>query len=324
MSKKQENKGRIVIYQNKTGEKAVDVRLEKETIWLDARQIALIFGVNRPAIVKHVNNIYKTGELKKGSTCSILEQLAQDGKKRKINMYNLDVIISVGYRVNSKKATQFRIWATDILKGYVTKGYTINKKIVVKNYDEFTKTVEDIQKLLPIDKNLDNAGILELVKIFADTWLSLDAYDKDELEIKKVTKRKVKLTANELKSAIFNLKVELMNKKEATKIFAQERQAGSLEGIVGSVMQGFDGKDVYPSLEEKAANLLYLVVKNHPFVDGNKRSGAYSFVWFLRRVRLLNERLITPAALTVITLLIAESKPGDKDKMIKLVMRILK
>lgn len=187
--------GEIIIYKDKHGKKAVDVRLENETIWLNARQMAFIFGVNRPAIVKHINNIYKDNELDKDSTCSILEQVASDGKRRKINTYNLDMIISVGYRVNSKKATQFRVWATSILKEYLVSGYVVNKELIAKNFDKFNKTVEDIKSLLPADKNFDNKAILELVKTFADTWLSLDAYDKDKLEVKKVTKKKVQLTA---------------------------------------------------------------------------------------------------------------------------------
>jgi prophage maintenance system killer protein len=166
--------------------------------------------------------------------------------------------------------------------------------------------------------------VVELVKTFADTWLSLDAYDRDELKIGKISKRKVKLTAAELYEAIEIFKGELLKKKEATAIFAQERQAGSIESIVGNVMQGFGGNDLYPGLEEKAAQLLYFIVKNHPFVDGNKRSGAYSFVWFLKRTKLLKRSQLTPATLTAITLLIAESKPKDKDKMTALVVRMIK
>ena len=315
--------GKIIIYKDKTGKKAVDVRLEKDSVWLNSHQIAKIFNIDRTGIVRHIFNIYKTNELDKNSTCAKIAQVAQDGKIRKMDYYNLDMIISVGYRVNSKKATKFRIWATSILKEYLTSGYIVNKKAIAENYDKFIKTVEDIKKLLPADKNLDNKSILELVKTFADTWLSLDAYDKDELKLGKVSKRKVKLTADELAEAVSLFKVELMKKKEATEIFAQERQHGSLEGIVGNIMQGFGGKDLYPGLEEKAAQLLYFMVKNHPFVDGNKRSGAYSFIWFLRRTKLLNPTQLTPATLTAITLLIAESKPRDKDRMTALVVRMI-
>jgi prophage maintenance system killer protein len=317
-------KGQIIIYNDKRGNKAVDVRLENETIWLNSHQIAEIFGVDRTGIVRHIANIYKTNELGKNSTCAKIAQVAKDDKIREIDYYNLDMIISVGYRVNSKKATQFRIWATSILKEYMASGFVVNKKAIADNYEKFIKTVEDIKSLLPAGKNLDNKNILELVKAFADTWLSLDAYDRDELKIGRVTKRKIKLTAKELAQAIAGFKAELIKKNEATDIFAAERQADSLSGIIGNVMQGFGGKDLYPGLEEKAAHLLYFIVKNHPFIDGNKRSGAYAFVWFLRRVRLLNTAKINPTALTVITLLIAESDPKEKEKMTALVVRLIK
>ena len=328
MDKKQiKNKGEIIIYQDKSGKDSVDIRLEKETVWANLNQIAQLFDRDKSVISRHISNIFEEKELNVKQTVAKNTTVQIEGKKsvkREIDYYNLDMIISIGYRVNSKKATQFRIWASSILKDYMVRGYSVNKKAIVKNYDKFIKTVEDIKQLLSASKNLDNAGILELVKTFADTWLSLDAYDRDELVIKKVTKRKVKLTAEELSEAISGFKVELIKKEEATDLFARERKLESLVGIVGSVMQSFGGQDMYPSLEEKAAHLLYFIVKNHPFVDGNKRSGAYSFVWFLRRVKLLNTNSLSSTALTAITLLIAESKPKDKDKMVKLVVRMLK
>jgi len=165
----EKNKGEIIIYQDKAGKKVVDVRLEKETIWLNQAQIALLFGTKRPAITKHLHNVFKEGELIKNSVSSILEHTASDGKTYKTQFYNLDAIISVGYRINSKQATKFRIWATSALKEYLTIGYVVNKKTIAQNYDKFLKTVDDIKSLLPADKNLDNKSILELVKTFADT-----------------------------------------------------------------------------------------------------------------------------------------------------------
>jgi len=323
----EKNKGEIIIYQNKSGKKAVDVRLEKETIWASLNQIASIFDRDKTVVSRHINKIFKEKELDPKRTVAKNATVQMEGNraiKREIEYYNLDMIISVGYRVNSKQATKFRIWATSVLKEYLTVGCVINKKIIAQNYDKFIKTVEDIKSLLPADKNLDNRSILELVKTFADTWLSLEAYDKDELEIKKITKRKVSLAAEELEQAIKDFKAVLIKKKQATDLFARSRQKSGLEGIVGNVMQSFGGKDLYPGLEDKAAHLLYFIVKNHPFVDGNKRSGAYAFIWFLRRVRLLNTLRLTPSALTAITLLIAESKPKDKDRMVKLVVRMIK
>src|SRR3989344_1080559 len=201
-----------------------------------------------------------------------------------VAMYSLDVILSVGYRTNSIIAIEFRKGATKTLRERITKGYTINKKQIAKNYDAFMKSVGDIQALLPEHVALDPKTVLELIKEFASTWVSLDAYDKETLTPIGTTKKEITLSGIELTEAIANLKVELGKKGEATEIFAQERDKGNIEGIVGNVMQSFDGKPLYKTVEEKAAHLLYFMVKNHPFIDGNKRSGAFAFVWFLRKV----------------------------------------
>lgn len=317
-------KNNVVIYQAKSGAIELKGDFEMETVWATQAQIAEVFGVQRPAITKHLNNIFKTGELKENSVCSILELTAGDGKKYKTNLYNLDAIISVGYRINSKHATDFRIWATRTLKEHITKGYTINKKQIAKNYDAFMKSVGDIQALLPEHVALDPKSVLELIKEFASTWMSLDAYDKETLTPIGSTKKSIKLSGIELTEAIMNLRDELIKKDEATDIFAQERSTGSIGGIVGNVMQSFGGKDVYGTLEEKAAHLLYFMVKNHPFVDGNKRSGAFAFIWFLRKTRIKTMRNITPSALTALTLLVAESNPTRKDQMVALITQLLK
>ncbi len=185
------------------------------------------------------------------------------------------------------------------------------------------KAVADVQALLPEHVALDPKQVLELIKEFAGTWVSLDAYDKDALTPVGTTKRAVKLTAEELTTAVADLRTTLMGTGEATGLFAQERQRGNVEGIVGNVMQAFDGKPLYKTAEEKAAHLLYFLVKNHPFVDGNKRAGAFSFVWFLRKARVKGARNINPPALTALTLLIAESKPEKKEQMTALVTRLL-
>lgn len=234
------------------------------------------------------------------------------------------MILSVGYRVNSKTATLFRQWATKTLREHITKGYTINRKQIARNYDAFMKSVSDIQSLLPEHIALDPKTILELIKEFSSTWVSLDAYDKESLNSIGVTKKSIKLSGLELVEAISNLRNELLKKGEAGEIFAQERTKGSIEGIVGNVMQSFGGKPVYKTLEEKAAHLLYFMVKNHLFVDGNKRSGAFAFIWFLRKAKLKSMRNINPNALTALTLLIAESNPSKKDLMVGLVTQMLK
>ncbi len=324
--KLQVNNG-AVIYQAKNG--AIELRgdFERETVWATLDQIAFVFGRDKSVISRHLKNIYKEKELEEKATVAKNATVQMEGNrkiKRIIEYYNLDAIISVGYRVNSKTATEFRKWATKTLREHITKGYTINKKQISKNYEAFMKSVADIQLLLPEHVILDPKSILELIKEFASTWVSLDAYDKEKLTVIGTTKKAIKLSGLELTGAIANFRTQLISLGEATDIFAQERSRGSIEGIVGNVMQAFGGKDVYKTLEEKAAHLLYFMVKNHPFVDGNKRSGAFAFVWFLRKTRVKTMRNIGPNALTALTLLIAESKPDKKEQMVALVTQMLK
>lgn len=315
-----------IVYQTKSGALELRGDATNETVWASQAQMAQMFGVNSPAITKHIKNIYQEQELSEPATCSILEQVQKEGKreiKRSVNYYNLDVIISVGYRINSVVGTNFRIWATKTLKQHITSGYTINRTRIAKNYDEFMAAVTKVQALLPADNALDAKSALDLVRLFADTWFSLDAYDKESLAPTKVNKKKVKLTAAELGTSIQILKAELIKKGEATDNFAQERNRDALEGIIGNVMQSFGGQELYPSVQTKAAHLLYFIIKNHPFVDGNKRTGAYAFVWFLQKTRVLNTNRLTPTALTALTILIAESNPVDKEKIATLVATLV-
>jgi prophage maintenance system killer protein len=315
---------KTVIYQTKSGALELREDLKTETVWATQAQIAEVFQVERSVITKHIRNIIKDGELEAKAVCAKFAHTADDGKTYEVQFYNLDVILSVGYRTNSGKAIEFRQWATKTLREHITKGYTINRKQVSKHYDSFMKTVESVQALLPEHVDLDPKAVLELIKEFAGTWVSLDAYDKEALELKGVTKKKVSLVGADLLSAIFELKLELIKKGEASELFASERREGNIEGIVGNVMQSFGGKAVYPTAEAKAAHLLYFMVKNHPFSDGNKRSGAFAFMWFLRKVGVKGSRNINPAALTAITLLIAESDPKKKDQMVALVTQMLR
>jgi death-on-curing family protein len=317
-------KNKLIIYQAKNG--AIELRgdFSRETIWATQAQIAEVFGVNVRTISEHFVNIFKSEELNKNSVIRNFRNTASDGKNYSTQFYNLDAIISIGYRVNSKTATSFRQWATKTLREHITKGYTLNKKVILKNYDQFLKNVSDIQTLLPTHTVLDPKTILDLVKEYSTTWMKLDAYDKELLTKVGTTKKKIKFFGSELLQAIFELKNELIKKSEATDIFATERERGSIEGIVGNVMQSFGGKDVYETLEEKSAHLLYFMVKNHPFIDGNKRSGAFSFIWFLRKNGVKGVRNINPVGLTAITLLIAESDPKHKDKMVALVVELLR
>lgn len=321
------NINKAVIYQAKNG--AIELRgdIRQETIWATRMQMSEIFGVNTQAISKHINNIYREEELKRGATSSKMELVQNESGRvvrRDVDIYNLEVLIATGYRISSVTGTHFRQWATKTLKEHIIKGYTIDRKRVAKNYEAFLKTVNDIQDILPSVVAVDNKSVLDLVKEYANTWMSLDAYDKEELDTFKKTKKVVKLTGKELTDAIQGLKTELMKKKEATDIFAQERNIKSIEGIVGNVMQSIAGRDVYESVEEKAAHLLYFMTKNHPFVDGNKRSGAFSFVWFLSKTKSKALKNINSNVLTTLTLLIAESNPRKKEQTVALITQMLK
>jgi len=320
-------KKEVIIYQAKNG--AVEVRLDKkqETVMLTQQQVGRLFDVQKAAISKHIKNIFDTEELDKNSTVSILETVQSEGKrkiKRKIEYYNLDLVLSIGYRVNSANATKFRQWTTKTLRQHILKGYTIDRKRVAKNYAEFLQAVEFAKKLLPAAEPAIARDALELAKMFADTWLSLDAYDKFALPQSGATKKQVRLTANDLAQAIAELKQTILAKNEAAGLFAHERQKDALAGIVGNVFQSAFGCDAYQTLEEKAAHLLYFIVKDHPFADGNKRSGAFAFVWFLNKTKLLRKDRMTPQALTALTLLVAESQPKDKEKMVGLILQLLK
>lgn len=322
-------KGEIVIYKSSKGPE-IEVRLEKDTVWLDAHLIAKLFGVNRPAIVKHISNIYKSGELSKKSTCSILEQVAKDGKVRKMNLYNLDVIISVGYRVNSKKATQFRIWATKTLKEHLIKGYTFNEKRLLKATNQLNQLRNAILFLQEKSKHHLLHGqeqeILTLLANYSKTIKILDQYDRNKLVLIKKTKGKYILKYHEAKQIINKVKKDLIDKRQATEIFGQEVE-NKFKAVLGNIYQTFNKKELYSSLEEKAAHLLYLIIKDHPFIDGNKRIASFLFVYFLDKNNYLyregGEKKINDNALVSLSLLIAISDPKDKDILIKITTNLL-
>lgn len=318
----------FLLYTSPDGEIKVEAFLRNETIWLTQKRMAELFCVGISAVSKHLQNIFESGELDEKAVVSILEIPTPHGaikdktQQHKTKFYNLDTVLSVGYRVNSRQATQFRIWATKVLKQYLLDGYTINKKRIGQNYEKFMQAVADVKALLPTGNKVKTEDVLDLISAFAGTWFSLEAYDKDAFPKIDASKKKVSLTAEDLLRTLSELKKDLIAKKQATEIFGQERSKKAIEGIIGNIFQSVFGKDVYPSIEEKAAQLLYFMVKNHPFVDGNKRSGAFAFIWFLCKAGLLRASL-TPEALTALTLLIAESSPKDKDKMIGLVLLLL-
>ena len=326
MDNHKDKKIEVLIYQSKTGKIEFRGDLRKDTIWGSLNQIAELFGRDKSVISRHIKNIFKSNELQTSSTVAKIATVQKEGKReigREIEYFNLDVILSVGYRVDSKQATQFRIWATKTLKQHLLEGYTVNKKQLAKNYQKFQKTLKDMQALLPENKFIPAKDALELISIFADTWFSLEAYDSERFPKKGWTKKQVSFTAGELNKALNELKQELVSKKQATDLFGQEKSKDAVAGIVGNIFQSFGGQDLYPTIEDKSAHLLYFMVKNHPFTDGNKRSGAFAFVWFLRKASWLPSSL-TPEALTALTLLVAESNPKDKDRMIGLILLLLK
>ena len=326
---KEIKKGEIIIYKSKEGPR-LDVRLEKETVWLTQKQIAMLFGTRRPAITKHLKNIFKERELKENSVCSKMEHTATDGKKYKTAFYNLDAVLSIGYRVNSRRATQFRIWATNTLKNYLVKGYTVNQKRLLQksqNLDELQKTISFLREK---SKNELLAGqeqeILSLLESYSKSLSILEQYDKNKLKSPKGKKAGFVLQYKTAQDVIGNIKKDLARKKEASDLFGRET-GHELESIIKNLYQTFGSRELYKTLEEKAAHLLYLIIKDHPFVDGNKRVASFLFIYFLDRNRYLlkksGERKINDNALVALALLVATSQPKEKDVIIKIVMNLL-
>ncbi|MBU1119966.1 virulence protein RhuM/Fic/DOC family protein [Patescibacteria group bacterium] len=322
------SKTTIVIYKYNNQDITLKADIQKETIWANLQEIADLFSTDRSGISRHIKNIFETNELNKVATVANFATVQKEGGRkirRNIEYYDLDVIISVGYRVNSLKATVFRQWSNSVLKQYILNGYAINRELIKKNYELFNNAVNDIKAILPQDTTMvDSSGVLEIIKTFAYTWLSLEAYDRSILPNKGNTLLKLNITAEELAKDISTLKQKLVAEKSASNLFAMETHPESIQGIVRSIYQSFENIEMYGSIEEKSANLLYLIIKNHPFVDGNKRVGAFSFLWYLQKAKILNTLRISPEVLTTLTILIAESKTRDKEKMIGIVLQLLK
>jgi len=324
----------IIIYED--GNVELNATVEDESIWLNQKQIAELFDVQRPAITKHLSNIFKSGELYEKVVCSILEHTTQHGaikdkkQTKKIKFYNLDMIISVGYRVNSKKATKFRIWATSVLKEYIIKGYTLNeKRLQEQKFQELEQTIALIKQGIE-NKELNTQeakGFVEIVSNYAKSWALLQGYDEQSLqEVAQTKEQKFILDYDEAEEAIAELKKTLIAKGEATELFGKEK-AGEFKGNLLNIYQSFGGEELLPSVEQKAANLLYYIIKGHPFNDGNKRIGAYLFVLFLHKNGILykinGEPKINDNALASLALLVATSAPEQKDIIIRLVMNML-
>lgn len=318
----------LILYQNEHGNVMLDVRLENETVWLSQAQMSVLFGKGRSTITEHIQNIFKEGELDEKLVCRDFRHTTQHGSIKgktqsvSVKYYNLDVIISVGYRVKSLQGTQFRIWATKRLRDHIVQWFTINPDRIKHNYQAFLKAIDDMKALINNNTDIKADDILDLIKSFGQTWFSLDHFDRCTFP-QPSNQQEISLTATELMHDIHKLKQTLMQQWQASDLFAQEKMPGNLEWIVWNVFQSVFGVDAYPSIEEKAAHLLYFIVKNHPFDDGNKRSGAFAFIRFLQKVWFDFAAIINPQTLATLTILIAQSDPKEKEKMIWLVLLLL-
>ena len=322
----------IEIYQAQDGTTQVEVRFENDTVWLSQAQMAMLFGKDIRTINEHITNIFDDEELEKEPTIRKFRIVRQEGKRqvnREIEHYDLDMIISVGYRVKSKQGISFRRWATARLKEYLTQGYTINQKRLQQNAHELEQALALIQKTANSSElTLESGrGLVDIVSRYTHTFLWLQQYDEGLLTEPQTQQGGTLPTYAEACSALAELKLQLMAKGEASDLFGRERDNG-LSAILGNLDQSVFGEPAYPSIEAKAAHLLYFVVKNHPFSDGNKRSGAFLFVDFLHRNgRLLDHNgypVINDTGLTALTLLVAESDPKQKETLIRLIMHMLK
>lgn len=318
-----ETNEKIVIYQTNDGETSIDVRLEGETVWLSANQMAALFDRDEKTIRKHINNVFSEGELSKENNTHFLRV---DNVKQSVAFYTLDVIISVGYRVKSHRGTQFRIWANKVLKNYLVKGYAINDKITQKKYKELSQLVHILGRTINSQPELSNSENLDLVNVVTDYTYALDTldrYDYQELKIERTTsENKFYATYENAMETIHNLR----KKFGGSWLFGNEKD-DSFKSSIGQIYQTFDGIDLYPSVEEKAAMLLYLVTKNHSFSDGNKRIAATLFLWFMQNNNILynsdGSKRISNGALVALTLMIAESRPEEKDVMVKVVVNLI-
>jgi prophage maintenance system killer protein len=326
---KEELRSEIVIYRTKDGRTALDVNLSGETLWLNQGQISILFDRDRSVITKHLSNIFKSGELDKKSN---VQKMHIAGSDKPIVYYKLDVIISLGYRVNSKRGTQFRIWATQVLKDHILKGYSLNEKRLKEQNARLLglqKTVSLMQRVMEgRELARDEAtGLLQVITDYSYALSLLDQYDHRQLKIRHTTeKTPFVLTYDTARRAIDKLGEQSMKKGRPIKLFGREKDQ-SFRGSLSAIYQMFDGKEVYPSIEEKAAHLLYFVVKNHSFIDGNKRIGAFLFIWFLDASGILyagdGRKRIGDNTLVALTLMIAESRPEDKDIIVKVIVNLI-
>lgn len=314
---------KIVIYQTADGQTSIDVKLENDTVWLSANQMAILFDRDEKTIRKHINNVFSEGELEKENNTHFLRV---DGVKQPVAFYSLDVIISVGYRVKRQRGTQFRIWANKVLKEYLIKGYAVNKTLTEQHYTELKQLVNVLGRTVKAQEALTSDDALNLVEVVADYAYALDTldkYDYQQLAVEQTTNEaKFRATYEGAMQAI----EELKEKFGGSQWFAHEKD-DSFKSSIGQIYQTFGGQDLYPSVEEKAAMLLYLVTKNHSFSDGNKRIAATLFLWFMAGNGILynsdGTKRIADNTLVALTLMIAESRTEEKDVMVKVVVNLI-
>ena len=315
---------KIIIYKTEDGKSAIDVRLENETVWLSQAQMSLLFQKDQSVIARHINNVFNEGELDKMSNMQILHNTIS--KYKPTTIYSLDVIISVGYRVKSRNGTLFRIWANRVLKEYLVKGFAIRNKLTEQKYKELNQMVQLLGRTIESHRPLtsdDYDSLFQVVSDYAYALQILDRYDYQQLTVDCTT------TGSQFYATYENAMETIMKLKERfseSTLFGNEKD-GSFKSSIGQIYQTFDGKELYPSVEEKAAMLLYLVVKNHSFSDGNKRIAATLFIWFLFRNGILyapdGRKRIADNTLAALTLMIAESRPEEKDVMVKMVVNLI-
>jgi prophage maintenance system killer protein len=320
----------VEVYQNEEGSIALKVPVQWESVWLNANQMSQLFGRDKSVISRHIRNVFQEDELEEGATVAFFATVQKEGGRqvsRQVAHYNLDVVISVGYRVKSRQGVRFRQWATSVLREHLVKGYTVDQKRLAENAGELSKALELVRRSAGTIQHLEEGrGLVDVISRYTQTFLWLQQYDEGRLAEPEGQRGGWLMPLDEAQSALRELKTQLMDKGEATTLFAMDKGSG-LASIWGALGQSAFGEDVYPSVESKAAHLLYFVVKNHPFTDGNKRSAAFLLICFLNgNGRLFNEKgepIINEAGLAALTLLVAESDPKEKDTVIRLILNLL-
>jgi prophage maintenance system killer protein len=325
--KQEAKRGDILLYKADNGRTAVDVRLHGETVWLTLNQMAALFNRDKSVVSRHLKDVFETKELVRKSVVAKNATTAADGKTYQVEYYNLDAILSVGYRVNSKRGTQFRLWATQTLKEHLTHGYTINRRRLEQNARELEAALRLIRKTASRDALTadEGRGLVDIIARYTQTFLLLQRYDEGLLTEPKGKHGGDLPSIGEARKSIATLKADLMARGEAGPLFGQEREEAFVS-ILGNLEQSVFGEPAYPSVESKAAHLIYFVIKNHPFSDGNKRIGSFLFVDFLNRNAKLfraGEPVINDVGLATLALLVAESDPKDKEVLIRLIMNML-